>query len=139
VRHSEGVASNDHPSADDITAALQSGQIIESTPEGVRIRAPLPSPGPGDETIAGPAVDDSGDPWLYVEVPEIGFEFDLEVGFSDPFVADHDDEIERSVEFLMTLPGVRAAVRQDPEQIFVLGTRDARRIRDALIVFFKRT
>jgi hypothetical protein len=119
---------------DEILAALTRGDVIDSTSDGVRIRPATPTPDPGDSTIADPEVDADGYPWLYVETVES--EFDLEVGFSDPFVADHDADIERSVEFIRSLPGVASAFRQDPEQILVIGTRDARRVRDSLVTWF---
>jgi hypothetical protein len=119
---------------DEILAALPRGDVIESSSHGVRIRPATPTSDPGDMTIAEPAVDADGYPWLYVETVET--ESDLEVGFSDPFVADHDADIERSVEFIRSLPGVASAFRQDPEQILVIGTRDARLVRDSLIAWF---
>lgn len=108
--------------------------MIEWTPDGVAVRDPRPTPDPGDETIAEPAVDASGEPWLYVEHPDDpDFEFDLDVSYSDEFTHDHDADIDDSVAFLRSLPGVTTAFRQDPEQILVAGTRDARRVRDCLI------
>ena len=118
---------------EEIVAAVSRGDVIESG-DGVRIRPARPTPDPGDSTIADPAVDGDGYAWLFVETVET--EFDLHVGFSDPFVADHDAQIERSVEFIRSLPGVTSAFRQDPEEILVAGTRDARRVRDILIVWF---
>ncbi len=133
--HSVRVPSRDEqPPIDDIVAALRRGASIDATSDGLRIREARPTPDPGDTTIAEPAIAADGYPWLYVETVET--DFDLHVGFSDPFVADHDTEIERSVEFIRSLPGVASAFRQDPEEILILGTRDALRVRNSLVTWF---
>jgi hypothetical protein len=135
IGHSVLVASEEEvPTVDELIAALQSGKAVDYGPNGPRIRDPQPTADPGDATSAEPAVDASGDPWLYVE--RWPFDFDLEVGYSDEMCAFHDAEIEESIMFLRSLPGVETAVRGDPEQIFILGTRDARRIRDSLIAWW---
>jgi hypothetical protein len=119
---------------DEIMEALMSGKAVDYTGEGARIRTPRSSSDPGDTTTAEPAVDPSGEPWLYVEL-SLG-ECDLEVGYSDAMCAFHGTEIEESVEFLRSLPGVSSASRGDPEQVLIVGTRDARRIRDSLVAWW---
>jgi len=128
--------SGEQPTTDEIVDALTRGKAIDWDSEGgVRIRDVQPADDPGDLTTAEPAVDAAGWEWLYVEA-FADDKFDMEVGFSDPFVADHDTEMEQCVEFVRSLPGVSRAFRQDPEQILIVGTRDARRIRDSLVVWF---
>jgi hypothetical protein len=128
-------SSSERPSAFELVEALKAGKVLESTPGGMSIRDLKPTPDPGDTTVAEPALDESGYPWLHVEALSDA-EDDLRIGFSDPFVADHDSDIDRCVEFVLSLPGVDSAFRQDPEEIFVVGTRDARRIQDSLVTWF---
>ena len=124
----------DESSFDEILRGLEDGKLIEASADGARVADSEGTTDPGDLTQAEPAVDASGEPWLYVEwVSDDGFDYDLEVGFSDEFAHQHDTEIDDAVGFLRTLPGVRSALRQDPEQILVVGTRDALRVRDALV------
>jgi hypothetical protein len=128
------VTTSEPPSMDEIVTALESGKVLRGIADGVQMRLPQPASDPGDATLAEPAVDESGEPWMYIEhVNDPDFEFDLEVGFSDAFARDHDEEIERAVSFLRSVPGVESAFREDPEQIVIIGTRDARRIRDILL------
>jgi hypothetical protein len=125
---------DEQPTVADIASAVRDGKVIEFTSDGVRVRDPRPTPDPGDKTAAEPVLDASGEPWLYVEHPDDpDFEFDLEVGYGDHFTHDHDADIEESVAFIRSLPGVTSAFRQDPEEIFVVGTRDALRVRDSLV------
>jgi hypothetical protein len=122
---------------DAILGALESGASVQRTPDGVKISEPNHLPDPGDRTVAQPALDANGEPWLFVEaLDDPDFEFDLEVGYSDVFAHEHDRAIDESLEFLRSLPDVRSAFRQDPEEILVLGTRDAQRIQDELLVWW---
>ena len=124
-----------HASFEEILNALVDGKLIETTSDdGIRIEEAVAPPDPGDGTIADPVVDDSGEPWMYVGRPDDAeFGFDLVVEYSDEFAAKNGAAIEESVAFLRSLPGVVAAFRDDPEQAFVIGTRDAVRLRDSLV------
>ena len=136
-RQAVGVTAGcDGPTKDEIIEALTLGKSLARDSNGVpRIRDVQPTQDPGDLTVAAPAVDAAGERWLHVEAFVDG-DVDMEVGFGDVFTADHDAEIEQCVEFVRSLPGVTRAFRQDPEQILIVGTRDALRIRDSLIVWF---
>lgn len=104
--------------------------------DGVFVRDGRAAPDPGDGSVADPALDADGEPWLFVEqVHEELDGIDLHVGFSDRFTYDHGADLDDAVALLRGLPGVTSAERQDPEEVLVVGTRDAVRLRDALVLW----